>query len=159
METVSRKACRAVLLTPANEVLLIKIENPDGSWVGWITPGGGIDAHESEAAALKREIYEELGLKDFNLGPKIWRRFHSFPWKGRLIEQSEVYYLVYCERFEVQPALNPDHTELLDLKEFRWWTLADVASSREQFAPRNLPSLLSDLVKNGPPTQVVDVGI
>ncbi len=159
MEIVNRKACRALILTPSHEVLLIKIENPDGNWFGWITPGGGIDPGEDEITALKRELLEELGLKDFEVGPKIWTRFHAFPWKEKQIEQHEVFFLVSVDRFEPRPTLNPDVVELLDLKEFRWWTLDEIMASSEVFSPRRFQALLKELVVNGAPAEVLDVGI
>jgi 8-oxo-dGTP pyrophosphatase MutT (NUDIX family) len=159
MEVVRRRACRALLLTPANETLLIKIENPDGSWSGWITPGGGIDRGEDEISALRRELHEELGLKKFEVGPKIWKRFHKFPWREKLIEQEEVYFLVRIDRFEVHSTANPDALEMMDLKEFRWWTRQELMISSEQFAPGNLPALLNEIVVSGNPRSVRDVGV
>ena len=63
MSIIKRKSCRAIILTPQNEILLIKIENPEGCWAGWIAPGGGMENGEDEKAALTRELQEELGLK------------------------------------------------------------------------------------------------
>jgi len=99
MKIIKRKSCRAVLLTPANEVLLIKISNPEGKWSGWITPGGGVDAGETEAESLRRELYEELGFKNVQDELKIWTRFHKFPWNEKMVEQEEVFFLIRTEKF------------------------------------------------------------
>ncbi|MDZ4662851.1 MAG: NUDIX domain-containing protein [Pseudomonadota bacterium] len=159
METIKRKCCRAILLTPNDEVLLIQIENPNGYWKGWITPGGGIDAGENEATALRRELYEELGLEIDSLGAKVWTRFHSFQWKEKIIEQHEDFFFILTERFAPQPTLNPDDSEMLILKEFRWWTITEISNSKEEFVPRNLAQLLKDLKLKGPPAKVIDVVI
>ena len=48
MALVKRKSARALLLTPENEVLMMKLNNKTMQWVGWITPGGGIESYEDE---------------------------------------------------------------------------------------------------------------
>jgi 8-oxo-dGTP pyrophosphatase MutT (NUDIX family) len=141
---IKRKACRAVLLTPDNKTLLLKIANPNGNWEGWITPGGGIEQGEDEISALKRELFEELGLEDFTLGPKLWIRTHVFDWGQKTIEQKEVYYLIKVEQFAIQSKLDLNDSEMMALKEFRWWSLTDILQSKEQFAPSKFPELFYD---------------
>lgn len=159
MEVIKRKACRAILFTPEKQVLLIQVHNPEGKWVGWITPGGGMDIGEDEVTALKRELVEELGLASFELGQKIWTRFHAFPWQGKRVEQQEVYYYIPIRLFTPKPQLNPHVFEMLDLKEFRWWSLEDIKRSKEVFAPRKLYQLLNDIDINGFPNEPINVGV
>ena len=159
MPIIKRKSCRAVIINPDNEILLIKIENPEGSWEGWITPGGGVNDGEDEIPALQRELYEELGVKDLKIGAKLWMRFHVFPWKGDTVEQHEVFYLVRTNRFEAKPSLHPDIPEFSDLKEFRWWAIDDLQITRESLAPSKLASYLQELLDDGPPSAPIDVGI
>ena len=61
-EVIERTSIRAILLTPSHEVLLMRIRPPDGRAPFWITPGGGIEAGESRAECLRRELREEVGL-------------------------------------------------------------------------------------------------
>ena len=159
MPLVKRKSCRAVILNPDNEILLIKIENPEGSWEGWITPGGGIEDGEDEISALQRELYEELGVNDLTIGAKIWVRSHVFPWKGDTVEQHEVFYLVRTNHFAPKPSLNPDLPEFSDLKEFRWWGLEKLLNTQESLAPGKLSAYLQELIVIGIPSSPVDVGI
>ncbi len=156
---VKRKSCRAIMLTKTNDILLIKIENPDAAWVGWITPGGGMSSGENEESALRRELYEELGIEDLKNCKKIWTRFHSFPYEGKIVEQEEVFYLIHTDFFEPKPTLNSDDPELLLLKEFRWWSLNEIKNTSDNFAPSNLYSHLCHLIKHGKPTTSIDVGI
>ena len=46
METVKRIAARALIMSPAQKVLLMKTNLP---WLGpvWMVPGGGVDPGES----------------------------------------------------------------------------------------------------------------
>lgn len=159
MEIIKRTSCRAVLLTSDSKILLIKVENPDGGWIGWITPGGGIAPGEDEETALKRELCEELGLVNVNIGPKVWTRFHAFPYRGKIIEQQEFYFLVKSNQFEPKSKMNLNDSEMVDHRGFRWWDLEEIGKSKENFAPRRLYSLLQDLNKIGPPTFPVDAGI
>lgn len=75
---IERDAARAILLTPSQEVLLMRIHPPDSDRHFWITPGGGLEAGESAEAGLRRELHEELGLNSFVMGPLLWRRQHTF---------------------------------------------------------------------------------
>ena len=157
METIKRKSSRAILLTPQNEVLLIKIKNPTGTWSGWITPGGGIEPDESEEMALYRELNEELGLKELPSAKKVWTRFHRYSWNGKRIEQEENFFLIQLPKFHA--SFKALETEMLDFQELRWWRLEELMHTREEFAPRSFPARLEELIKMGVPAMPVDVGI
>jgi 8-oxo-dGTP pyrophosphatase MutT (NUDIX family) len=66
---IEREAVRAILLTKASEVLLMRICAPDDGARFWITPGGGLEPDETVEEGLKRELKEELGLDNFQIGP------------------------------------------------------------------------------------------
>lgn len=151
METLKRTSCRAILLTPAHEILLIKVENPDGGWHGWITPGGGIEPGETPEQALRRELSEELSLDHYVLGPQVWQRSHKFPWDGKMYDQDEQYYFVKTDKFEPIPRLIPVGPDIHAFKGFRWWKLDDLKRSPEEFAPRAMGTLLDELIQQGAP--------
>lgn len=161
MKVIQRNACRAILLTPQNEVLLIKLSNPNGNWTGWITAGGGIDEGENDTDALRRELREELGVDLFSESSsnavKVWKRSDRFPWRDQMIEQNEVFYLIKLPHFEVATQTNLTETEMMDFKEIRWWKIEDIKNSDEVFVPRDLYRLVTDLVQNGPPSEVIEV--
>ncbi|WP_081430700.1 NUDIX domain-containing protein [Geobacillus kaustophilus] len=70
-----RKCARAVIINERNEILLQQFEFRDvvGNKVLWVTPGGGIEENETPAEALKRELYEELGIVVDLLGGPIFQ--------------------------------------------------------------------------------------
>ncbi len=48
---------------------------------GWGLPGGGVKAHENEAEAMVRELYEELGLR---VRPEKLRKLGVYGEPGRI---------------------------------------------------------------------------
>jgi len=97
---VHRQAARALILTPDHHLLLCRIHAPGGGPGFWIAPGGGLEPGETQDEGLRRELQEELGLSDFEAGPVVWRRHHTFDWGERRISQKEEYRVVHVERFE-----------------------------------------------------------
>jgi len=146
---IERQAVRALLLTPHGEVLLIRIRLPDAAAPFWIAPGGGIEPGETADTCLRRELAEELGLTDIEIGPVVWRRRHTFNWAGRRISQQEEYRVVHVHRFE--PVMS-DVEESAVLDGFRWWAVADLAAADERLTPLSLASILDRYLTEGPPT-------
>jgi 8-oxo-dGTP pyrophosphatase MutT (NUDIX family) len=151
-----RDAVRALLITPTAEILLLRICAPGGGPCFWIAPGGGLEAGETLEVGLRRELMEELGLTQFELGPLVWRRQHTFNWDGKRICQSERYHIVCVERFE--PKMS-DAAEARVLQQFRWWPVAELAHAVEQLTPRTLATIITQYLAHGPPSGPLDVEI
>jgi 8-oxo-dGTP pyrophosphatase MutT (NUDIX family) len=152
-----RDAVRAVVVDPDERVLLVRFEFPN--WTGWATPGGGVDPGETDAEALRRELEEEVGLDASELGPLVWMRTHLFElgidWDG----QVERYYLVRAPAFEPVPTLTWEQLNAEYVTAARWWTLDELDTSQTPFAPRDLPALVRELMREGPPSQPRDLGV
>jgi TDG/mug DNA glycosylase family protein len=154
LEPEDRPAVRALVLDAGDRTLLLRFTTPGGRSF-WATPGGALEPGEDEEAALRRELREETGLRDAELGPVLWTREHVFVWH-RVLGQRERIRLVRVDSHEPAPEL-----DLADegVVEQRWWTLAELEASSEEFVPRRLPSLLRELLAHGPPAVPVDVGV
>jgi 8-oxo-dGTP pyrophosphatase MutT (NUDIX family) len=154
--TTPRECVRALFLTPQGSVLLIRLDAKRGPI--WITPGGGIDAGESHGQALRRELEEEVGRSEFELGPNIWVRDAEYEWEGRMAREREHFYLIRTDSFVPDLSGNPEPNERRLITEHRWWLVDDLLRSAERFAPARIGRLLADLIESGPPPTPVDTG-
>jgi 8-oxo-dGTP diphosphatase len=153
-----RLAARAIVVDEDERVLLVKFDFGVRGEV-WATPGGGIEAGESDEGAVRRELLEEAGLDDFELGPHVWTRTHVVPmgagaWDG----QTERYYLVRTPGFEPAPRLSWEELRAEAMTAIRWWDLDELEAADALFAPRRLPALVRELLLHGPPAEPLDVG-
>jgi TDG/mug DNA glycosylase family protein len=151
-----RQAVRAVILDPGDRVLLVRFDWPDKQV--WAPPGGGIDEGEKPEQAIVRELAEECGLRDFELGPLIWTRTHWHAdfkgWGG----QTEQIYLVRTDAFEPAPEWTPAQLAEEGMGAQRWFTRSELREPGLIFAPRKLPTLLDEVVANRPTFEPIDVG-
>jgi 8-oxo-dGTP pyrophosphatase MutT (NUDIX family) len=155
-----RIAARALVLDPAGRVLLVRFHFPDQQAPIWAMPGGGVDEGETHEQAIVRELAEEVGLAEFEPGPWIWSREHVFPFYGGGWDgQIERTMLVRVPAFEPQPRFSVEELAAEYVTAVRWWTPAELASSGERFAPAALPGLVAALLRDGPPDEIVDVGV
>ena len=153
-----RRAARAIVLDPAERILLVHFRFPRGSF--WATPGGGIDEGETPEQTVARELDEETGLVDFELGPWVWTRTHVFPFESGLWDgQADRYMLVRTPAFEPAPRFTADELAAEYVTGIRWWTAAELAASEERFSPSRLPELLAALLRDGPPREPIEVGL
>ena len=158
MTTRFRECVRALILAPDPDpaVLLIHLVLPDRDF--WITPGGGIAPGETHHQALRRELQEELGRDDLEIGPHIWIREGTYPWAGGTASEREFFYLVRAAKFVSDLSGNPVPGERELMAEARWWPVGELPPQSKDFAPARLGSLVAELLKNGPPAQPVDTG-
>ena len=93
-----------------------------------------------------RELHEEVG-HSVELGPFVWDRRHEFRFRGRLIRQSERFFLARCEPFEVDES-GLDELELEVVRGHRWWTVEDMRAAAETvFVPRDLADRVERLLR------------
>ncbi|MGW2210097.1 NUDIX hydrolase [Streptomyces sp. NPDC001781] len=151
----ARKVARVVLLDPADRVLLLHGHEPDDpadDW--WFTPGGGLEGSETREQAALRELVEETGITEVDLGPVLWRRRCSFPFAGRRWDQDEWYYLARTAQ-TATTALGLTELERRSVSGARWWTCRELERAHETVYPTRLAGLLRTLFDEGPPATPV----
>lgn len=155
-----REAVRALLLDPDDRVLLVRFEFPV-TGTRWALPGGGLEPGESHVDALRRELVEEVGLHEPDIGPHVWTRLHVIPFiDGRWDGQRERVHLVRTQRFEPAPVLSATELAAEYVFELRWWTIDDISMAGDLiFVPGALADHLRDLLAHGAPETPVDVGV
>jgi 8-oxo-dGTP pyrophosphatase MutT (NUDIX family) len=148
-----------LLLDDAQRVLLFCGHDPaEAGSRFWYPPGGGIEHGETAQAAARREVREETGLADFTLGPHIWDRRHVVSFDGRTVDVRESWFLALVPAFDVSTA-GFTELEAATISEHRWWSVAQLQGTSDPLTPRDLPRLLTDLLRHGPPPQPLTIGI
>jgi double-stranded uracil-DNA glycosylase len=111
-----RENVRAVVVDERDRILLLRYGDEYGDW--WVPSGGGREVGESDEQTVRRELEEEIGLVDFEMGPLLWEREGWTlvePGFGSFLSRV---YLVRVNRFE------PPH--LREAHELRWFTAAEL---------------------------------
>lgn len=154
-----RHAARAIVIDDRGRTLLFRARVPGGHGrFIWITPGGGINEGEDEASCVRREVYEETGLREFELGPCVWLRDHTFRWGDGMLRQVESYFVVRTAAFEVTTE-NHEELERSFLSGYRWFTLADLESHGETLVPASFAELFAPLLAGDYPAAPIIVGV
>ncbi len=140
-------------------VLLFQGQDPsDPSKIYWCPVGGGLEPGETSEDAARREVREETGLVDFDLGPHVWSRQDRYSFNGEHYHVNETWFLSRVSVFEI------DTTALYGLErvsfvQYRWWTQSELDVTTEIMTPRQLAPLLKDLILNGAPDVPLEFGM
>jgi 8-oxo-dGTP pyrophosphatase MutT (NUDIX family) len=153
-----RHAVRVLLIDEAGRVLLARAVRPETGGEFWFPPGGGVEPGEDVVAAAAREVAEETGLASLALGPELWRRRHVFTWRGVEHDQRERWFLARVASFAPRGEGMTD-AEREDLREWRWWPVAELEATQDELVPRDLAARVARLLAEGPPDDVVDIGV
>jgi ADP-ribose pyrophosphatase YjhB (NUDIX family) len=152
--TIIESAC-ALLVDPQDRVLLMKFASGSNRTY-WLTPGGSLHPGESFEDALRREIREETGLNLARPGHWVWTSPKRIVRDGRPIDTLARVYIQRVPNFVAAPtALTPE--ERGAFREFRWWSIDEIAGSHETFIPRTLAALLSALISEPWPAEPVEI--
>ncbi|WP_081612694.1 MULTISPECIES: NUDIX hydrolase [unclassified Methylobacterium] len=142
-----RHVARALVFDPQDRLLLIAYEaqrpidpsRPEERTF-WFMPGGGLEPGESHAQACLRELGEEIGVFDAEIGPQVAAcdgPFFLFP-KPR--DARERYFVVRLPSDEVDTSRLAE-TEDSTVLGTRWWTLDELEASGERIEPAGLARL------------------
>lgn len=145
-----RRVSRIVLLDENDHFLLFRTSSPRllVPVVRWITPGGGVDPHESHHEGALRELFEETGLQIDSLGES----FHSVT--GESIFNDGHVQSTYTEFFVHRTAHFTPTTdnwlpnEHVDITDTRWWSLSEITELDEaEYSPVGLSHIVQKAIR------------
>ncbi len=153
---------RALLVDPDEQVLLCRFDLPDQAVVVWAAPGGGVEPGETDLAALRRELDEEVGVPLAHDPPLVWTQRVVDP---RLAVGFDGvrndFYLVRTDHVEPRGRLGAAALAAENIAELRWWTPTELGFYQGEavFSPRDLPRLLATLLEGGAAPTPLQVGL
>lgn len=152
-----RDIARALVFDPAGRLLLIEYEavrpidpaRPDARGF-WFMPGGGLEPGETHEDACRRELSEEIGVTDIDLGPLVAvcdGPFHLFR-KPRFARERYFVVRLPDDRIDTSRLAETEDNPVLGT---RWWCLDALAESAERIEPAGLPKLAQRIVSGDVP--------
>ncbi|WP_328995702.1 NUDIX domain-containing protein [Kribbella sp. NBC_01245] len=147
MPAIPRPTVRVVLLDDADRLLLFRSDSPRR----WYLPGGGLRPDETYETAAQRELFEETGLAEVEIGPEVWRgRPWVADWEGVSYQVHQRYHLARLPAFDISTS-RFEAFERSQITGHKWWTLRELTLTPDLLRPANLPALITDLLHQGPP--------
>ncbi len=150
-----RLTARAVLINNnTQKILLIKyldresISTTNFTNGLWVTPGGGLEKGEVFEDALKREIYEETGIKTLEIsncvmGRNIFLNIADID-KNNFYER---YYIVKTDETKIKSKKLSKQEENF-IKEYKWWDPEEIKKTKETILPKSLLENLDTILSN-----------
>jgi 8-oxo-dGTP pyrophosphatase MutT (NUDIX family) len=153
-----RHAARVLVFDEEGRVLLVQFSDVRGhSW--WAAPGGGLDEGEDHRGAAARELGEELGRDDIELGPQIGWRSHTLSFNGQpWMTQRENWFMATHAHFEI----SSEQKELLQVEhvtDIAWWSAGELLSEGVVTAPRHLAETVAQIAAGNAPPPEQDLGV
>jgi len=144
-----REAARAVLLDDNDRIMLLRYDENGGFWA---TPGGSLEPGENHRRALIRELREELGIQDAEIGPQLAARTQDHLVAGRPVRHSERYYLARV----LAGTVSPEQAHQSDnIRDWQCWTLAELSTTSQTVYPAGLADLIETLLSSCSPESPV----
>lgn len=142
-----RKSSRAIVLNEENQIFLFKykFDYIAEDKAIWITPGGGLEEGESFEDALKRELFEELGVQIIGNCPEVYYRNPIYTLKsGEKVQSVEKFFLVALDD-EAFSFVYWTESEKKRMRAGKWWSVEEIEQSGEEFFSKDILRIIAEL--------------
>lgn len=154
-----RKSSRAIVLNKQNQIFLFRYTFDffaEEEFI-WITPGGGLDEGESFEEALKRELFEELGMKLTEPAPFVFYRTPLYELKnGEKVRSEERFYLVRLDE-TVFSCTGWTESEKKRMTAEKWWSIEEIRQSEEKFFSNDVVEILERISRGDIPKEPEEI--
>jgi ADP-ribose pyrophosphatase YjhB (NUDIX family) len=140
-----RQAGRVIALDPYGRVLLMRYDDGPPQGRHWTTPGGAVEPGESFAAAAARELVEETGWTDVQVGGQVYAHEFTVDYGDRVVRHDQCFFLarVAIPRRDV---IDVDGMHQADgIAAWRWWSPAELDATTETILPPGLATVIGNL--------------
>ncbi len=127
----------------------------NGSW--WEIPGGGMEPGESSAGAAARELYEECGFTDVEVGPLVWVQYVEFDFAMYRFKSFDRIHVAWVDGGHVWDPQGLEALEAAAFEDARWWTVEELVASEVRTLPDRLREFLPALVAGDLPDEPLDI--
>jgi 8-oxo-dGTP pyrophosphatase MutT (NUDIX family) len=141
---IRRSVARVLLFDERGRLLLLCGRSDDGA-AYWYPPGGRIEPGETPREAAGRELLEEVGIHDAEVGEVVLRRRTRFIDGGRRFDQEEWHFVGHAPHPFVAASRLGDN-ETAAVAAHRWWSLVELRGSADRFFPEALDALVERLL-------------
>jgi 8-oxo-dGTP diphosphatase len=135
-----RRTARVWVFDGAGRVLLIRcvVMRAEGEFCFWLTPGGEIEAGETELEAAARELREELGLEVPVTGP-VYSEANRFEHQGEMRDNVDFFFVAQCA-VDAPRLGGLTAEEIAVMREIRWWSAEEIEAAVVEGNDRFFPS-------------------
>lgn len=155
----TRKSSRAIVLNKQNQIFLFQYTFDFFAEKEsiWITPGGGLDDGESFEEALKRELFEEMGIKLTEPAMFVFYRTPLYELKdGETVRSEERFYLVRLDETEFS-CTGWTESEKERMTAGKWWSAEEIKASGEKFFSADILGILERLSRGEIPGKPMEI--
>jgi ADP-ribose pyrophosphatase YjhB (NUDIX family) len=136
-----------IVLDPDDRVLLMRYDDDSPSGRHWATPGGGLNPGESFAEGAARELAEETGWTDVQIGDQVYEAEFVEHYGTHSVRHHWCFFLAQVPA-RCREVADVDGMHQADgIAAWRWWPQDELGATTEVIKPAGLAAAISDLLR------------